>query len=91
MGKYTAKLTGESDGHTVVCQFDNAANAKAWLQGEGLADFDDQTACGEVRSDSGDIIWRKSRLQTADRAGRDQTAFWNRLFARVGIDLGKKD
>ena len=90
MGAYTAKLVGDSDGHTVVRQFDDAARAKAWLQGEGLASFDDQTASGEVRSDAGDIVWRKSDLQATERAERDDRVFWNRLFARVGIDLGKK-
>jgi hypothetical protein len=29
MGKFIAKITGESDGHTVVRHFDNAASAKA--------------------------------------------------------------
>jgi hypothetical protein len=90
MGKYTAKLVGDSDGHTVVRQFDDVATAKDWLLGQGLADFDDQTACGEVCSAGGDIIWRKSHLQTSERSERDNRVFWNRLFARVNIDLGKK-
>jgi hypothetical protein len=91
VGKYTAKLIGDSDGHTVVRQFDDAARAKTWLLGEGLADFDDQTACGELHSDGGDIVWRKSHLQAPDRAERDDRVFWNRLFARVGLGVGKKD
>lgn len=86
-----AKLIGDSDAHTVVRRFDDAARAKAWLQGEGLADFDDQTASGELHSDGGDIIWRKSHLQAPDRAERDNRVFWNRLFARVGLGVGKKD
>jgi hypothetical protein len=61
MGKFIAKLIGESDGHTVVRHFDNAASAKAWLQGESLTDFDDQAACGEVHSESGAPSNCKSR------------------------------
>jgi len=85
MGKFIAKLTGESDGHTVVRHFDNAGSAKAWLQGDGLTDFDDQAACGEVHSESGEIVWRKSHLQTADRANRDSRAFSTHLLARVNL------
>jgi hypothetical protein len=91
MGKFTAKLIGESDGYIVTREFADAARAKVWLQGEGLADFDDQTACGEIRSESGDMIWRKSHLQAPDRADRDEKAFWIRIFARANFDLRRKN
>jgi hypothetical protein len=85
MAKYIAKLTGESDDHTVTREFGDGASAKAWLEGAGLAEFDDQTAHGEVRSADGNIIWQKSHLQTKDRASRNERADWNRFFARHNI------
>jgi hypothetical protein len=80
MGRYTAKLTGESDGHIEARQFDDFERAKAWLQGEGLADFDDQFARGEIL-EAGEIKWTKSSLQTSDHAERDGRAFWDRILA----------
>jgi hypothetical protein len=80
MGRYTAKLTGESDGHTEVRHFDDFERAKAWLQGEGLLDFDDQLACGEIL-EGGEIKWKKSSLQTHDRAERDDRARWDHFLA----------
>jgi hypothetical protein len=38
MGRYVAKLIGESDGHVVSREFDDVPSATAWLQGEGLAE-----------------------------------------------------
>ena len=91
MAKFTAKLVGEADGYTVAREFDDAARAEAWLKGAGLVEFEDQTACGEIRSEAGDIVWRRSHLQTAESASRENKKFLNDLFARVGVDFfGKK-
>lgn len=90
MGKYVARLTGETDGHTIKRQFMDIASAKAWLQGDGLADFGDQAACGEVLSSDGNLVWRKSHLQTPDRADRNKTVDWRRLFARHNITFKRK-
>ena len=89
MGKFTARLVGESDGHAVTRQFEDQGRAVAWLKGAGLVDFDDQTACGEIRSETGDIVWRRSHLLTATRAAREVTRDLNDLFARVGVDFRK--
>jgi hypothetical protein len=87
MSKYTAKLTGESDRHTVTKVFGDKASALAWLQGEGLADFDDQTACGEVISSDGHTIWTRARLQTPDIANRGEKVDSTRLLARYNLIL----
>ena len=71
MSEYVAKLVGESDGHSVSRKFGDLASAKAWIQRGGLAEFDDQSAHGEV-SLNGDIVWARSHLQTPDQAERDQ-------------------
>jgi hypothetical protein len=42
MGKFIAKLTGESDGYFAAREFNDFADAQAWLRGEGLREFDDQ-------------------------------------------------
>jgi hypothetical protein len=90
--RYIAKLTGEIDGHTVVREFWDVVSAKVWLHGDGLAEFDDQTAFGEVRSADCELIWRKSGLQTPDRAKRNEAKDWNRFFARHNITpKSKKD
>jgi hypothetical protein len=91
MNKYVAKLTGESDGHIVVLEFGDFASAIAWMQGAGLADFEDQTACGEVRSTNGDVIWRKSNLQSVDRAARNEKVDWKRFFARHNFTFKDKE
>jgi hypothetical protein len=54
MEKFVARLTGESDGYSVSREFADVPSAKAWLQGEGLAEFDDQAARGEVCSSDGE-------------------------------------
>ncbi len=90
MGNYVATLTGESDGHTVVREFGDIPSAVAWLQGVGLAEFDDQSACGEVRSSDGGVMWRRQNLQTPERADRDKTRDWSRFFARHNITFKRK-
>lgn len=89
MGKFIAKLVGESDGHTVIREFGDKAAAIAWLQGAGLAEFEDQSASGEVQSVDG-LIWKKSNLQTKERARRDDTVRWRRFFARNNITPRKR-
>jgi hypothetical protein len=66
MGKFVAILTGESDRHIVSREFTDQTDAISWLCGAGLADFDDQLATGEIQSGDGQVIWRKSKLQTEE-------------------------
>jgi hypothetical protein len=44
MEKYLAKLTGATDGYSISREFLSKASAIAWVQGDGLAEFDDQLA-----------------------------------------------
>jgi hypothetical protein len=66
--KFIARLTGESDGHIETCHFDNFAKAQAWLQGEGLHEFDDQTA--RSRPPSQQRPRRRRRAPTGRRGAR---------------------
>jgi hypothetical protein len=79
-----AKLTGESDSHEVSREFADVAHAIQWLQGAGLADFDDQTAHGEVSKD-GEIVWAKSRLQTSESRARNEKRDATRLLASLNL------
>ena len=90
MEKYVANLIGESDGHVVSREFGDVPSAIAWLKGAGLAEFEDQTTRGEVRSSDGDIKWQKSHLQTAELAERYKTLDWKRFFARHNITFKRK-
>ena len=91
MAKFKAKLRGESDGHTVVRMFDQLPSAIAWLQGAGLAEYDDQTAHGEIQAEDGKVVWAKSHLQTAAQRERNERLDGQRLLASVGWpDIGKK-
>jgi hypothetical protein len=85
MANFTAKLIGESDGLTISRTFAEKAHAITWLQGVGLADFEDQTARGEVYSSDGTVVWAKSHLQSAGGMERDQRLADHRLLAKVGI------
>jgi hypothetical protein len=83
MGKYVAKLTGESDEHTETRYFDDLASAKAWLQGDGLAEFEDQEALGEIIDPKGELIWREQHLQCVEQREREralQNAKWRARF-----------
>jgi hypothetical protein len=82
MGKFVATLTGETDGHAVTREFTELNAAINWLQGEGLVDFDDQVARGEVVLDR-NVIWTKSHLQTKEQAARGAKADLRLL----GIDV----
>ena len=72
MGKFVAKLTGGSDGHTVSRSFESKTSAMAWLQGEGLAEFDDQEAHGEIFDADGHLVWMKSFLQSIEQQERER-------------------
>ena len=90
MDKFVAKLTGESDGHVVSHEFGDLPSAVAWLRGAGLAEFEDQTARGEVLSQNGGIVWTKSHLQTPECAERDSKLDGHRLLARLGLPFNRK-
>jgi hypothetical protein len=66
-----ARLIGESDGYEVRHEFADEGRAIQWLQGAGLAEFDDQTARGEVSKD-GAVVWAKSNLQTPEIRARNE-------------------
>jgi len=68
MGKFIAKLTGESDGYSAAREFIDFADAQAWLRGEGLLEFDDQTARGEIFLPNGEPVWLATHLQAVERA-----------------------
>ena len=85
MERFTAKLTGEIDGHTISREFTDASSAQAWLQGAGLSEFEDQPARGEVSSSDGCIVWAKSHLQTKEMADWDKRLPVRRVLARLGL------
>jgi hypothetical protein len=84
MLKFRAKLIGESDGHTVVREFDELHSAIGWLQREGLAEYEDQTARGEVQAEDGKVAWARSHLQTPERRDRNELLEANRMLAQAG-------
>jgi len=79
-----AKLIGESDGHVLSREFGDEGRAIQWLQSAGLADFDDQTARGEVWRD-GEVIWTRSHLQTPEHREKNEKRDAHRFLARLGI------
>ena len=60
--KFVAKLTGEADSRSVSREFLSKASAIEWVLGDGLAEFDDQHAIGEVLDADGRIVWREPAL-----------------------------
>lgn len=84
MEKYIATLIGEVDGYATVREFKAFASAVAWLQGAGLAEYGDQTARGEVQAGDGQIVWAKSRLETAESRERNKVLEGQRLLAVLG-------
>ena len=90
MGKYIAKLTGETDAHTVSREFDHEANAISWLRGPGLAEFDDQEARGEIFDASGRLVWTKPHLRTSDHAERESRRDAERFLARLNLAPKKR-
>jgi hypothetical protein len=85
MGKFIAKLTGESDGYSAAREFNDFADAQAWLRGEGLREFDDQTARGEIFLPDGETVWSASHLRAVDRADRDRKSAAVRFLARFNL------
>jgi hypothetical protein len=85
MYKYVAKLTGEEDGHTVTRRFDTIEGAKVWLQEEGLDEFDDQTARGEVFSGDGQLVWTRSNLKSPIQAAHEWARLGFEPYARRGL------
>jgi len=47
------------------------ADAQAWLRDEGLREFDDQTARGEIFLPDGETVWFASHLQAVNRTKWD--------------------
>ena len=84
MGKYVAKLIGEEDKHTVSREFQTRASAEEWLLGEGLAEFDDQTARGELFSSDGQLVWIRSDLKPPIQAARELARSGFEPYARRG-------
>jgi hypothetical protein len=80
-GRFVAKLTGETDDHLVSRVFLSKASAIAWVLGDGLADFDDQEATGEVLDANGRVVWLRLHLQNVESADRERT----RDAARLGM------
>lgn len=85
MGKFIAKLTGESDGYSAAREFNDFADAQAWLRDEGLHEFDDQTARGEIFLSDGATVCFASRLRAVDRASRDHKSAAARFLARFNL------
>lgn len=83
MSKFIAKLTGESDGYFAVREFYDFADAQAWLRGEGLREFDDQIARGEIFLLDGEPVWSASHLRAVDRADRDRKSAAVRFFSSL--------
>jgi len=80
MGKFIAKLTGESDGYSAAREFNDFADAQAWLRGEGLLEFDDQTARGGIFLPNGEPVWLASHMHAVARADQDRKSAAVRFF-----------
>jgi hypothetical protein len=85
MGKFIAKLTGESDGYSAAREFDDFADAQAWVRGEGLGEFDDQNARGEIFLPDGETVWFASPLLGVDRANQDRKSAAVRFLAHLNL------
>ena len=87
---FVARLTGEADGHVISREFEQKAAAISWLQGAGLADFEDQTARGEVWIDKS-LVWSRSNLQTKEHRDRNARREATRFLASLNFsDKGKR-
>jgi hypothetical protein len=89
MGRFRAILFGETDNHTVSREFSELAPAIAWLRGDGLEEYDDQTARGEVHEEERGVVWAQSHLQSAATSERDEKANAHRLLAGLGFNDGR--
>jgi hypothetical protein len=83
MEKFIAKLTGEFDKHTNAREFDDVARAIAWLQAEGLSEFPDQPARGEVRTGGGSLVWARSHLRMRAQTESDQGGIVRYVLAKL--------
>lgn len=86
---FIARLTGEADGHVVSRQFAQEGDAIRWLQGAGLAEYDDQTALGEVLMD-GKTVWMKSGLQTPDQRQREIGRKAGQFLAQINFQSWRR-
>ena len=82
MAKFIATLTGNIDAHVERREFEQFRDATAWCEGEGLREFSDQPATGEVVCD-GKSVWRKSQLGAAQLAERDMSRAVRRTILNV--------
>ena len=85
MGKFIAKITGESDGYSAAREFNDFADAQAWVRGEGLREFDDQTARGEIFWPNGEPVWSASHLQAVERADQNRKSDVVHFLARFNL------
>jgi hypothetical protein len=87
---FVARLTGEADGYVVSREFEQEGAAISWLQGAGLADFEDQTARGEVWNGKS-VVWARSNLQTREQRDRNARREATRFLASLNLsDKGKR-
>ena len=63
------------------------ADAVAWVQGEGLAEFEGEEVRGEISNADGKIVWTKSHLQTREQTERQEKAKAHQLLARLGLSF----
>src|SRR3954463_8997189 len=76
---WIARLAGKLDGKSTSRGFDEVRQAIKWAEGDGLIGFE-QPVCAEVRTDAGDVWWRKPHLEPPTTL--PQGGLWKRLFAR---------
>jgi len=87
---FVARLTGEADGYVISREFEHEGAAIAWLQREGLVQFEDQTARGEVWKGN-TVVWARSNLQTREQRDRNARREAIRLLARLNLsDKGRR-
>jgi hypothetical protein len=87
---FVARLTGEADGYVISREFEQEGAAVSWLQREGLAQFEDQTARGEVWNGN-TVVWARSNLQTREQRDRNARREAVRLLARLNLsDKGRR-
>lgn len=87
---FIAKLTGEADGHVVSREFEQEGAAISWLVGAGLADFEDQTARGEVWNGN-TVVWARLNLQTREQRDRNARREAARFLAKLNLsDKGRR-
>lgn len=87
---FKATLIGELDGYVVVREFSDRSAAVRWACGEGLKDFEDQTARGVV-VEGHVTVWERSHLQTAEQRQRNEQRDATRFLASLNLtDKGRR-